>query len=67
MPSIAGVTVSKQTDRSLTKGGKNSMKARVIRLVMITVAMVLCGGTLVFADGGEPAPFPLCYPSACPK
>jgi hypothetical protein len=43
------------------------MKARVIRLVMITVAMVLCGGTLVFADGGEPAPFPLCYPSACPK
>jgi hypothetical protein len=39
------------------------MKARVIRLLVITVAMILLGGAPVLADGGEPVP--LCYPRPC--
>lgn len=42
------------------------MKTRVIRLLVITVAMVVCGATPVLADGGEPVPLPQCYPRACP-
>jgi hypothetical protein len=42
------------------------MKTRVIRLLVIAFAMIVCAGTPVLADGGEPAPFPQCYPRPCP-
>jgi hypothetical protein len=41
------------------------MKSRVMRLVVITFALLVCGTTTLLADGGEPSPFPLCYPKAC--
>jgi hypothetical protein len=34
--------------------------------LLITFAMIVCGGMPVLADGGEPVPLPQCYPRACP-
>ncbi len=42
------------------------MKSRVVQLLLL-MTMLVIGGQTVLADGGEPAPYPLCYPVACPR